>query len=104
MGGATLVECVQSKRAKAVLRHLTAATGTGNVVVEQAWAAMDAEYDEDDVRHAPRIKHAHIRARRARSRLPRPRSPHPVAASRLVCVRRGTDRRLQTWLGACFKV
>jgi hypothetical protein len=63
MGGATLVECVQSKRAKAVLRHLTAATGTGNVVVEQAWAAMDAEYDEDDVRHAPRIKHAHIRAR-----------------------------------------
>lgn len=43
-----LEESVQSKRARSVLRHLTAATATGNVVVEQAWAAMEQDYDDDD--------------------------------------------------------
>ena len=47
-----LVESVQSKRAKSVLRHLTAATATGNVAVVQAWAAME-DWEDDDVRHTP---------------------------------------------------
>lgn len=46
------VESVQSKRAKSVLRHLTAATATGTVAVAQTWAAME-DWDDDDVRHAP---------------------------------------------------
>ena len=37
------------------LRHLRDALHTGNVDVAQAWAAMEADFDDDeeDVRHPP---------------------------------------------------
>jgi hypothetical protein len=62
-----LEESVQSKRASAVLRHLTAATATGNVAVEQAWAAMEMEDDDDDVSSGPEAYAPLCHASRARA-------------------------------------
>ena len=86
MGDGALAECVQSKRARAVLGHLTTATATANVVVEQAWAAMDEEYDGVDVRHSQPPSHLPMRA------CPRARPCSP-----------GERTQFVDWLRACFK-